>query len=309
MISISSIVQFISEPFFDHDDESAFASLPYVEILNQSNKTDSLFADLVDNVGLALVLIILSSLFFSGFIFIRHQTFHAPSVLTRLIDHSRPNFYSSSCEEVVLLSCSSYSYSSIYCYYLPYIALAWRRLGFEPLVFLVGSEETFRRLPLFNLLKHELKIQYYFVASDRARSVATSQLVRLFGGFLSLRYSTNKDLFVVTADVDLLPITRHRFEISRNAGNIILIVNAFCCSGERFSYENDQDIEYYPISYIGMNHQLWKRIFSPSTNCDRSFKFSIEMIECILKEKFNRTIPKDVVKGTDQWDIDQKLLR
>ena len=256
-----------------------------------------------------LLSMILSILSVSAFVLIHRRAAHPLMGLPRLVDHARPNFYSSSYKEIVVLSCSSHSYSSIYCYYLPYMALAWRRLGFEPLVFLVGSEEAFRRLPLFNLLKDELKIQYYFVATDKARSIATSQLVRLFGGFLSFKPSAGKDFFIVTADVDLLPITRHRFEISRNESNVILLVNAFCCPGDRFSYGNEREIDYYPISYVGMNHQLWKRIFLPLANCDLTSNVSMSMIECALKEKLNRTIPRHVVKGSDQWDIDQKLVR
>ena len=51
---------------------------------------------------------------------------------------------------LVLLSCSSNSYNS---YYLPYIILGWRRIGFEPIVFPVGSVEIFHRMPLLNLLE------------------------------------------------------------------------------------------------------------------------------------------------------------
>jgi hypothetical protein len=209
----------------------------------------------------------------------------------------------------VLLSCSSDSYTFAYCYYLPFISLAWRRLGFEPIVFLVGSQEKFLRMPLINLLKNEFKIQYHFINIDSSRSISTSQIIRLFGGFILNEYHSNKDLFILISDVDLLPVSRHRFEISSNKTNYILAVNAYCCPEERFSYGDFRNIHYYPVSYVGMNKDLWKKIFSPLNQCSLSSNLTIDMIECTLKERMNTTIPKNVIKGEQYWDIDQKLLR
>ena len=40
-----------------------------------------------------------------------------------------------------------------------------------------------------------------------------------------------------------------------------------------------------------------------------SSDITIDMIECCLKDKMNAEIPENVIKGTKQWDIDQKFLR
>jgi hypothetical protein len=229
--------------------------------------------------------------------------------LPKLNDHTQQQLYSSSYEHIVLLSCSSYSYSSIYCYYLPFAVLAWRRLGFEPVVLLVGSERIFRRLPLIDVLKNDLNISFHIINTDRSRSISTSQLVRLFGGFLSYSYASKNNSLIFIADVDLLPITRHRFDIDINNDNHIVIVNAYCCHEQQFSYQNDHNIDYYPMSYVGMTQYLWKQIFLPLGHCYPSSNLTVDFIECCLKSKYNQTIPKHVVKGTNQWDIDQKLLR
>ncbi len=243
-------------------------------------------------------------------VFIFYQKEYSYSIiLPPLMNHLYPANFSSINENLVLLSCSSDSYTSIYCYYLPYIALAWRRIGFEPVIFLVGSNEIFEKMPIINLLKMDLKIQYYFINVDSSRSISTSQIIRLFGGFISYEYNTTKDLFILIGDVDLLPISRHRFEIDTNQSNYILAVNAYCCPKETFSYKNFHNIHYYPMSYVGMKKDLWKKIFLPLNNCSLSSNLTIDMIECCLKEKMNVTLPKNVIKGTKQWDIDQKLLR
>lgn len=57
-----------------------------------------------------------------------------------------------------------------------------------------------------------------------------------------------------------------------------------------------------------MKKDLWKKIFLPLNNCYISSNITIDMINCCLKEKMNVTIPKNVIKGSQQWDIDQKLL-
>ena len=211
---------------------------------------------------------------------------------------------------LVLLSCSSDSYNSVYCYYLPYIALAWRRIGFEPIVFLVGNDEIFRRMPLLNLLENDLKITYHFYNVDSSRSISTSQLIRLFGGFLSYNINTTKDLFIIISDVDLVPISRHRFELRTLSSNSILAVNAFCCLDEKFSFGNYRNLHYYPISYIGMKQHLWRQLFLPLNECNSiGNNLTIDLINCCLKQHMNETIPKNVIKARQNWDLDQRFLR
>lgn len=238
-----------------------------------------------------------------------HEEYPDEIILPPLINHLYPCNYSTIYENFVLLSCSSDSYNPAYCYYLPYTALAWRRIGFEPIVFLVGSEEKFRRKPLVNLLENELKIQYYFIEVDSSRSISTSQIIRLFGGFISYKNNTVKDSFIIIGDVDLLPISRSRFEMNTNETNYILAVNAYCCSNDKISYDNYHNIRYYPMSYIGMNKNLWRKIFLPLNNCYLSSNLTIDMIDCCLTERIDKTVPKNIVKGTFDWDIDQRLVR
>ncbi|CAF2505476.1 unnamed protein product [Rotaria sp. Silwood2] len=257
----------------------------------------------IRSIFLFVLLILVSS------IFICYQKDYSHVILLQpLINHLYPSNFSSIYKNIVLLSCSSDSYTILYCYYLPYVALAWRRIGFEPFIFLVGSKKIFEKMPLVNLLKTDLKIKYYFINVDSSHSISTSQIIRLFGGFISYKYNTTKDLFILVADADLLPISRHRFEIDTNHTNYILAVNAYCCPNEKLSYGKYQNIHYYPMSYVGMTKYLWKKIFFPLNNCYISSHITIDMMECCLKEKMNVTIRKNVIKGTKYWDIDQKLL-
>ncbi|CAF0898924.1 unnamed protein product [Rotaria sordida] len=255
----------------------------------------------------SILIFLLLILVINIFIYYQKEYSHL-IVLPPLINHLYPNNFSSLYKKIVLLSCSSDSYTVLYCYYLPYVALAWRRIGIEPFIFLVGSHKIFGKMSLINLLKNDLKIKYYFINVDSSRSISTSQIIRLFGGFILYEYNTTKDLFILIADADLLPISRHRFEIDTNHTNYILAVNAYCCPKEKLSYGKYQNIHYYPMSYVGMKKYLWKKIFFPSNSCHISSNITIDMIECCLKEKMNITIPKNVMKGTKQWDIDQKLL-
>ncbi|CAF3364369.1 unnamed protein product [Rotaria sp. Silwood1] len=257
----------------------------------------------IRSIFIFLLLTLLSSIF----MFYQKDYSHV-IILQPLINHLYPSNFSSIYKNIVLLSCSSDSYTILYCYYLPYVALAWRRIGFEPFIFFVGSNKIFEKMPLINLLKNDLNIKYCFINVDSSRSISTSQIIRLFGGFISYEYNTSKDLFILVADADLLPISRHRFEIDTNRSNYILAVNAYCCSNEILSYGKYQNIHYYPMSYVGMKKYLWKKIFFPLHHCHMSSSITIDMIECCLKEKMNVTIPKNVIKGTKYWDIDQKLL-
>ena len=247
---------------------------------------------------------------FSSILIVNHRSSsYGDQIQTKLVDPQRPINFSSPYENFVLLSCSSDSYTSIYCYYLPYVALAWRRLGFEPVVFLVGSEEKFQEMPLISLLENDLQIRYHFVPIDPARSISMSQIIRLFGGFMSYETRTNQDSFILISDVDLVPVSRQRFVVRSNRSNYILAVNAFCCPADRFTYENMTNIHYYPISYVGMNRDLWRKIFLPIDRCSFPSNITIDFIECVLQEKMNVSIPSNVIKGGPYWDLDQKLLR
>ena len=280
----------------------------FFETIKKKNLT-IFFSNSLDKTCIRFIFISSIVIFFGSILIFYHKEYSYKKFLPLLINHSYSSNYSTLYENIVLLSCSSDSYNSVYCYYLPYIALAWRRIGFEPIIFLVGSKKKFQKKPLINLLKNHLNIQYYFVNVDSSYSISISQIVRLFGGFLSYKINHIKDLFILISDVDLLPITRSRFDISTNFNNSILAVNAYCCPNERFSYKDYHNIHYYPISYIGMNKNLWKKLFLPLKNCPISSNITFNMINCCLKQRMNITIPKNVIKGTYNWDIDQKFLR
>ncbi|CAF1060292.1 unnamed protein product [Didymodactylos carnosus] len=214
----------------------------------------------------------------------------------------------------VLLSCSAYSFSLAYCYYLPFTSLTWRRIGYEPIILLHGLENlpTSSLSEMMQALNH-LQLKHYFIHTKtkfdkEVLSISYSQISRLFGGYLEDKYLKNDD-FLIISDADLLPINIKLF--NPNPTSDILIVNAFCCLSEELIFKN-VSYPYYPISYIGMKKRLWKQVVDlTNSSCfdEKHKKLTMSTITCYLNFKMNITIQTKVRKKPPLWDIDQRLIR
>ena len=55
----------------------------------------------------------------------------------------------------------------------------------------------------------------------------------------------------------LFPINQHHFDIDLNSTNYILAVDAYCCPVHKFLYENYHNIDYYPVSFVGIEKDIF----------------------------------------------------
>ncbi len=116
-----------------------------------------------------------------------------------------------------------------YAFCAPLAVRAWRRIGYESIVFIVGDVNDW----LTNdLLKHIysqlllLKPVLVFLKPQPENEVLVSQACRLFASNYFTWQNPNRT-FIVTTDVDLWPLTAGTFEVPKDKK--ILLLNSECC--------------------------------------------------------------------------------
>ena len=128
-----------------------------------------------------------------------------------------------------------------YMFHLPLTASAWRRIGFEPIIFLVSSNhsninplaaKTLEYLNLFN-------ITVVKIPSLPQYEVIAGMMARLFVG-LAPKNLINDEDFVITTDSDLFPVNKDYYSFVNDG--LIKLWSADCCGdfdhfGNYFSFE------------------------------------------------------------------------
>ena len=152
----------------------------------------------------------------------------------------------------VILSCTQ---NDTYLFFLPIVSLVWqRKMGFCPVVFLIGSvkewmEQERYRLAIEETVKTGAVV--HFVASDREfyEDKTLAQIVRLYAFLLSGTEGGFSDTtYMILADVDMLMLNRGWI----NQRDQTKQVNLF--------FANAYGGEKYPLNYVGMNVGIWKQV-------------------------------------------------
>jgi hypothetical protein len=187
-----------------------------------------------------------------------------------------------------------------YMFYLPMTCESWRRVGFEPIVIIIISDQSDNfidltdehRPNLTTIVANEIKVTlnqlqlkvieylkrlnvkvFYFKSFPRYEA-QLGMLARLFVGYLTTNYVQSEDDFILLTDVDLIPI-RHGYYAMNEASESVKIWNAYCC--ERFTYKG-REYEHYPMSHIGMRKRQWREILEEYVKSNRSMRFNRETI-------------------------------
>lgn len=248
-------------------------------------------------------------------------------------------------KQFAFTSCSIHSIIEAYCFYTPIVTLAWRRLGFEVIIILVGDFNSFHNktkpeeIQLITKYIHQFGGRTYEFQSPRHYAMKISQLVRVFIGFLPLDFSNDNDYYIIT-DADLIPLNREQYLLQKSYPDGF-IVNRFCC--ESFNRRN-QSYQMIPMSYVYMKKYLWVEIILQSSihkelvymtqNFDlylnKSYEIgllqtstkeyltslllnkgkmiSFDIISLYLRHEYQQIYDKSTIKGSIGWSMDQELL-
>jgi hypothetical protein len=234
---------------------------------------------------------------FAAFISLQNETYIS-EVTTKRDEETK---------KYVLISCSTSTSIEFYMFHIPLAVLAWLRIGFEPVVLIVSSDLNMTNkftAKSVEFLK-SLNISVHFVKADVGYEILTAMVIRLFAGSIPL---FNNEDFILTTDVDLIPIRKAYYKIDSNFD--IHIWNALCCG--TFLHDNKL-IQMFPMSHVGMKKSIWKKLMKIS-NKDRTelgTNLIVESIESAFnssKGRFKIKKDEEVVVGDENWFLDQKLL-
>ncbi len=127
-----------------------------------------------------------------------------------------------------------------YLFYLPLTVWAWRKFGWEPIIFKPSSGSN----PLWIFLLNNLECQFEFIHKwNEYPSEMLAQISRLYAGCI-------KDGYLMTGDIDMIPLSDY-WKFDEN---------------EITTWGRDLTNRHYPICYIGMNSDNWKKVMNLDSN-------------------------------------------
>lgn len=145
-----------------------------------------------------------------------------------------------------------------YVIYLPVVALAWRRIGYEPIVLFAqpeGSNSSVLINKTRQILK-EINVKTTRIESAQRDAILVNKFARFFVGLLPERLINAND-FILISDSDTLPISMDLFTFL-NTGSI----NVVKFDQEAKIRYNNRYYDPYPTNYIGMSKKQWQDVFN-----------------------------------------------
>jgi hypothetical protein len=225
-----------------------------------------------------------------------------------------PNIYNDFSQDVLIESHAPKKYAIIstalvantkyfYLMYIPICAIAWRRIGYEPIVLIVNnpkatvSQVANRTIEYLN----RLKVRIVYVQAPLDHIDQLGQLARLYSGALSDDVIKDED-FILTTDSDMIPVS-HKFFNQYNT-KAITILNAH---GIGTVNHKGKQYDMVPMMFIGMRKWQWREVM-------RLPKDMVLNGENIMKNvmKINDggvfRKNKDFTRGDDVWYLDQNTV-
>lgn len=206
----------------------------------------------------------------------------------------------------VVLSCSisNRSHDDHYCFYIPSIVLAWKRIGYKSIVIVSKTKDLIFSKSDLVFLKYINKLEDTIILNltgeNDHHTEVLSMVSRIFSGAISNKI-IDDNAFIITSDADMIPIDKTFFTFNSYDG--IKLLNAYCCGS--FKHNNGKMYRMFPMGYIGMRKKLWRDLINAN------FDFKPEsIIETVDKElKKNLTMNEyELHKGNDIWYLDQVFV-
>lgn len=195
-----------------------------------------------------------------------------------------------------------------YTFYLPLASLAWKKIGYSPIVFLVSSnfnDINYLSKKTIDFLD-EIGVQTVKIKSIDGYQKLTSKLSRIFSGFVNDKIINEND-YIITSDADLIPINKAYYQV--NDIEKITVWNSDCCKS--FDVEGNS-IKMYPLSHIGMTKSNWIKV----TNLNESLRLNLKSLDSTLVlnklvgifHDINLIRDNKLAKETGSWFSDQKMI-
>lgn len=240
----------------------------------------------------ALIILLIFSL-----VFLSNTTFESSELsLNHLVKPVSKNY--------VVISSNVDLANDFYYFQIPLAVLAWRRIGYEPVVIFVVTEKNLN--PLLNKsieYLNKLNTKYLFLKCSNEYDKLIGMVSRIFIGLIPSEIINDQD-WVIVSDTDILPINRNYYQVENF--DSIRILNAYCCGN--FEYKNKKYLM-FPMAHIGMKKKIWKKILGLD---EEGLSFSSESMLKRLEEFYDskEKVKKNnqFGKGDEFWYTDQKTI-
>ncbi|CAJ0933829.1 unnamed protein product, partial [Mesorhabditis belari] len=188
---------------------------------------------------------------------------------------------------------------------IPLSVLAWRQLGVESLLCLVGKDENFLK-NVKTVLEHVLtkNVTITLIKDFTLPSTTIAQMCRVFAA-TSESLNLHDDSIVITSDIDYIPF---HLENHWREGFELFFYNSNCCQSVEFK---EISLKMYPISTIAMKRSIWGKVlpYSEKVYNDPSkmekYLYSIFGEEAFMNEDYRKGI---LAQLQPQWLFDQILI-
>ena len=189
-----------------------------------------------------------------------------------------------------------------YAFSAPLAVRAWRRIGYECLVFIIGDIYEWMSREILKLIYSELVSLHstiIFLKSKPENEILMSQACRLFAANY-FSWKSPEETFVVTTDVDLWPLNAALFDIPK--GKRIMSVNSECCG----SFDHgSHTYRLLPIGNIVTDINTWKEITNILGFCPRTVP---EIIDYFFREFGLLALEKTRKDEYVGWYMDQRMI-
>ena len=189
-----------------------------------------------------------------------------------------------------------------YAFSAPLAVRAWRRIGYECLVFIIGDIHEWMSRETLKFIYSELislRSTIIFLKSKPENEILMSQACRLFAANY-FSWKRPEKTFIVTTDVDLWPLNAALFDIPK--GKRIMSVNSECCG----SFDHgSHTYRLLPIGNIVTDINTWKEITNILSFYPRTVP---EIIDYFFREFGPLALEKTRKDEYVGWYMDQRMI-
>jgi len=171
-----------------------------------------------------------------------------------------------------------------YLFYLPLTVWAWRKFGFEPIVFVNFDEDSEntpaqeRQYAIAKLISNYATFKKHFLDVDDYKSETIAQISRLYGACV-----VPDDSYLMTGDIDMIPLSDYW------QPNESIIT----------TWGHDlTEYQHVPICYIGMPANKWKEVMGLTSND----------YNALIKRDLDQMPESKSSNPSIVWTVDQELI-
>jgi hypothetical protein len=188
--------------------------------------------------------------------------------------------------------------------YIPICAIAWRRIGYEPLVLIVNNPKATVSQVANKTIEYlnRFGVRIVYVPAPLDNMDQLGQLARLYSGALPDDVIKDED-YILTTDSDMIPVSSTFF--NQYNTKAINILNAFGVN--RFVEHKGEKYDMVPMMFIGMRKWQWREVMRiPKDMALNGENIMSSLMKINDGGEFRQN--KDFVRDDAVWYLDQNTV-